>query len=247
MDARLIDRVTSLTCSLEGGNAPAPALPAAPIADDLTPRELEVLRHLVWRATDREIADQLSISPRTVMHHVSHILAKLGVASRRDAGSLAVRYNLAVCLAVLATMIWTIADVSAQGGANRTLTILAAQCPASYVGTASADECDDAPMPGVAFRAGRPYTDFFMSAATDAAGLVAFDITGLPLRGTIRLMEETPPNTARVVVFCVDQTGTPLPITYVPMHGNVPPIMVADVSVGESGDAFCDWYNVAFN
>jgi predicted ATPase/DNA-binding CsgD family transcriptional regulator len=53
-------------------------------ARGLTPREREVLRLLARRATDREIADELSISPRTVMHHVSRILAKLEVASRRD-------------------------------------------------------------------------------------------------------------------------------------------------------------------
>jgi DNA-binding NarL/FixJ family response regulator len=55
----------------------------------LTPREREVLRHLAWRATDREIADSLSISPRTVMHHVSHVLGKLGAVNRRDAAVLA--------------------------------------------------------------------------------------------------------------------------------------------------------------
>ena len=47
----------------------------------LTPRETEVLRLLARHYTDREIADALSISPRTAMHHVSHILAKLGVAT----------------------------------------------------------------------------------------------------------------------------------------------------------------------
>jgi DNA-binding CsgD family transcriptional regulator len=55
----------------------------------LTPRELEVLRLLSRRSTDREIADFLSISPRTVMHHVSRILTKLGVTNRRDAATLA--------------------------------------------------------------------------------------------------------------------------------------------------------------
>ena len=58
---------------------------AAVPASGLTRRELEILRLLTQRATDREIAGRLSISPRTVMHHVSRILAKLGVANRRDA------------------------------------------------------------------------------------------------------------------------------------------------------------------
>jgi excisionase family DNA binding protein len=51
----------------------------------LTRRELEVLGLVTRYATDREIAEALSISPRTVEHHVSHILAKLGLSTRRDA------------------------------------------------------------------------------------------------------------------------------------------------------------------
>jgi predicted ATPase/DNA-binding CsgD family transcriptional regulator len=60
----------------------------------LTAREREILRLLAQRATDREIATALAISPRTVMHHVSSILAKLGAANRREAGRLASRLNL---------------------------------------------------------------------------------------------------------------------------------------------------------
>jgi hypothetical protein len=154
--------------------------------------------------------------------------------------------NLSVVfMLMIATAIWAIGGASAQDGASQTLTILAARCPASYVGAAAADECDDAPMPSVAFRAGRPSTDFFMTASTDAAGLVSFDITDLPLNGTIRLIEELPPRTARIVVYCVDQAGTPLQHTYVPLYGNVPPVMVADIAVGEMGNAYCDWYNVS--
>ena len=59
----------------------------------LTPRELEVLHLVARHSTDREIADALSISPRTVMHHVSHILAKLGVPTRRDAAAWATRHG----------------------------------------------------------------------------------------------------------------------------------------------------------
>ena len=53
-------------------------LPAAEC--DLTKREREVLTLLCQRLTDLEIAEQLFISPRTVMTHVSRIIAKLGVA-----------------------------------------------------------------------------------------------------------------------------------------------------------------------
>lgn len=61
----------------------------------LTPREGEVLRCLALRATDREIADQLSISPRTVMHHVSNILTKTGAENRRDAALWAIEHGIA--------------------------------------------------------------------------------------------------------------------------------------------------------
>lgn len=60
----------------------------------LTPRERHVLRLVAQHATDREIAEQLSISPRTVMHHVSNVLAKLGVTNRRDAAVMAVQIGL---------------------------------------------------------------------------------------------------------------------------------------------------------
>ena len=49
--------------------------------------------------TDRQIADALFLSPRTVHHHVGSILAKLGVptraAARRGPAALAVRRGLA--------------------------------------------------------------------------------------------------------------------------------------------------------
>jgi DNA-binding CsgD family transcriptional regulator len=51
----------------------------------LTRREGEVLYLLARRLTDKEIADALSISPRTAMNHVANILAKLDLANRREA------------------------------------------------------------------------------------------------------------------------------------------------------------------
>jgi DNA-binding CsgD family transcriptional regulator len=55
----------------------------------LTRREREVLALLSVRQTDQEIADRLTISRRTASSHVAHILEKLAVRNRREAGAAA--------------------------------------------------------------------------------------------------------------------------------------------------------------
>ncbi|MHB8527062.1 MAG: helix-turn-helix transcriptional regulator [Candidatus Acidiferrales bacterium] len=50
----------------------------------LSPREGEVLKELMRNRLNKEIADRLCISVRTVKFHVSSLLAKFGVASRWD-------------------------------------------------------------------------------------------------------------------------------------------------------------------
>jgi DNA-binding CsgD family transcriptional regulator/tetratricopeptide (TPR) repeat protein len=62
---------------------------------DLTPRELEVLTRLAEGMTNPEIAAELFISQKTASVHVSHILAKLGVANRAKAAALAHRLGIA--------------------------------------------------------------------------------------------------------------------------------------------------------
>lgn len=60
----------------------------------LTSRETEVLYHVARGETDKEIAEQLYLSRRTVSNHVSNILDKLGVANRREAVKTAFRIGL---------------------------------------------------------------------------------------------------------------------------------------------------------
>jgi DNA-binding NarL/FixJ family response regulator len=55
----------------------------------LTSRQLEILQLLAEGCTNGEIAERMSITPKTAEHHVSAVLAKLDVASRRAAASLA--------------------------------------------------------------------------------------------------------------------------------------------------------------
>jgi DNA-binding CsgD family transcriptional regulator/tetratricopeptide (TPR) repeat protein len=67
------------------------AVVGAATYDRLTRRETEVLRLLVQRWTDNEIADTLCISSRTASHHVARIFSKLGVGNRREARAVAAR------------------------------------------------------------------------------------------------------------------------------------------------------------
>jgi DNA-binding NarL/FixJ family response regulator len=50
---------------------------------------LDVLRLVAGGRTNSEIAAVLFVSPKTVQHHITAILGKLGATSRRDAASLA--------------------------------------------------------------------------------------------------------------------------------------------------------------
>jgi two-component system nitrate/nitrite response regulator NarL len=60
----------------------------------LTPREREVLRHLMQADDTTLIAERLSISPSTARSHVQNVLIKLGVHSRLQAVTLVTRERL---------------------------------------------------------------------------------------------------------------------------------------------------------
>jgi NarL family two-component system response regulator LiaR len=61
---------------------------------DLTDREREVLALMVEGLNNTQIAGKLSVSPSTIKSHVSNILSKLGVTSRTEAVTLALRSRL---------------------------------------------------------------------------------------------------------------------------------------------------------
>ena len=65
-----------------------------PANGDLTERELSVLKQVAQGYTNREIAEMLSISDRTVSTHVSHILSKMEVDNRVQAAMKAVNDGL---------------------------------------------------------------------------------------------------------------------------------------------------------
>jgi DNA-binding NarL/FixJ family response regulator len=79
---RLIERFA-------GGEAPAP-----PSLDELTPRELEVLRMLARGLSNPEIAAELVVSEHTVKTHVARVLAKLDLRDRVQAVVLAYECGL---------------------------------------------------------------------------------------------------------------------------------------------------------
>ncbi|MBN9427055.1 MAG: response regulator [Burkholderiales bacterium] len=72
------------------GDAPAAALPIP-----LTARESEVLLWVARGKTNRDIAEILGMSPRTVNKHLEHVFEKLGVETRTAAAAAARRLKLA--------------------------------------------------------------------------------------------------------------------------------------------------------
>ncbi len=64
------------------------------LVDQLSERELDVLKLLARGLSNAEIANQLYLSPGTVRNYVSSILAKLNVTDRTQAAVLALRYGL---------------------------------------------------------------------------------------------------------------------------------------------------------
>ena len=65
-----------------------------PLIEDLTERELEVLRLLAQGMPNKEIATRLVISERTAKFHVSSIMSKLGATNRTEAVALAAQRGL---------------------------------------------------------------------------------------------------------------------------------------------------------
>jgi DNA-binding NarL/FixJ family response regulator len=63
---------------------------------DLTPRELEILQLLIEGKTNKAIAGEVRISPRTVEFHLDNIYAKTGTRTRLMAGLWAIQQGLQI-------------------------------------------------------------------------------------------------------------------------------------------------------
>jgi HD-GYP domain-containing protein (c-di-GMP phosphodiesterase class II) len=82
--------VRALIEDADGAPVPAPSQSPAGLSD----REAEVLRLIARGLSNREMADILSISPKTVGHHVQHIYDKLGISTRVGAALFAAQHGL---------------------------------------------------------------------------------------------------------------------------------------------------------
>jgi non-specific serine/threonine protein kinase len=87
----LVDRIAEPALHSAASQVPAPAgIPHG----DLTPREREVLRLVATGLTNSQIAERLTVTPRTVNAHLTAIYSKIGVLSRASAIRYALEHQL---------------------------------------------------------------------------------------------------------------------------------------------------------
>jgi DNA-binding NarL/FixJ family response regulator len=86
---KVINRFAQPEDTVGGRGSPRVATPL----DQLTERELEVLKMAAKGMSNREIAQELTISVRTVQTHLTNIFNKMGVGSRTEAVVHALRKN----------------------------------------------------------------------------------------------------------------------------------------------------------
>lgn len=103
LDEAIAEAFSMLRMTVEGDayQPMEPVRPSPPAGEKeslgiakLTRREVQVLRLLAQGLSDKDIAEDLSISPRTAMTHVSNILTKLKVNRRSAASNVAIRAGL---------------------------------------------------------------------------------------------------------------------------------------------------------
>lgn len=95
----LLTEALAAAVDTRAGPPPEEGAAAGPAADErqpggLSPRELQVLAELTAGRTNREIAERLYITPRTVGTHIEHILAKLDLPNRAAAAARAAAWGI---------------------------------------------------------------------------------------------------------------------------------------------------------
>ena len=86
--------IGSLTRIIQGNPKKNATSPSEAIFAELTPRELEILRHVAEGQSNKAIGRALDITDGTVKLHVKSILRKLGLRSRVEAAVLAVEHGM---------------------------------------------------------------------------------------------------------------------------------------------------------
>ncbi|MFN8050673.1 MAG: HD domain-containing phosphohydrolase [Acidimicrobiales bacterium] len=86
LEGEAVERVLAAAGHRRSARPPLPA--------GLTSREVDVLRLLALGLTNRQVAEELVISAKTVDHHVQHIYAKIGVSTRGAAALFAIEHGV---------------------------------------------------------------------------------------------------------------------------------------------------------
>jgi DNA-binding NarL/FixJ family response regulator len=90
LDAKpTLQRAETLRQKLNALGQPVPTYPSG-----LTQREVEVLQHIAAGHSNRQIADALFLSPRTVERHIANVYLKIDVHSKSEATVFALQYHL---------------------------------------------------------------------------------------------------------------------------------------------------------
>ncbi len=93
--ARAVVTLLTETLAAAVASCGTPPAPTAARPGGLSPREREVLAELSAGRTNRQIAERLYITPRTVGTHIEHILTKLDVPNRAAAAARAAAWGIA--------------------------------------------------------------------------------------------------------------------------------------------------------
>lgn len=90
LDAQSFETVEQVIAELAGRTQPS----TSGLLDDLTAREVQIVKLLTFGNTNRDIAQALSISEETVKRHVANIYAKLNVSNRVQVALIALQRRL---------------------------------------------------------------------------------------------------------------------------------------------------------
>ena len=98
-DSQLETLLRAIRAAASGGSVihhplPAAAIPKSVPADELSPRETDVLLQMAFGRSNKDIAEALTISEETVKSHVGNLLAKLHLENRTQAVVYALKRGL---------------------------------------------------------------------------------------------------------------------------------------------------------